>query len=85
MEHAGCKAGFAVSSRILPPRQVCYKERHFLLLPWRGSPEEGRRSGFDSHEFNGRRSLHRVRLPDGISKLFTRSDNDDQRFDVGES
>jgi hypothetical protein len=40
-----------------------------FLLPWRGSPEEGRRSGFDSHEFNGRRSLHRVRLPDGISKL----------------
>ena len=37
-----------------------------FLLPWRGSPEEGRRSGFDSHEFNGRRSLHRVRLPDGI-------------------
>ena len=37
-----------------------------FLLPWRGSPEEGRRSGFDSHDFNGRRSLHRVRLPDGI-------------------
>lgn len=40
-----------------------------FLSPWRGSPEEGRRSGFDSHEFKGRRSLHRVRLPDGISKL----------------
>lgn len=25
--------------------------------PWRGPPGEGRRSGFDSHEVNGRRSL----------------------------
>jgi len=54
-------------------------------LPWRGSPEEGRRSGFDSHEFNGRRSLHRVRLPDGISKLVARSDKDDQQFDSNAS
>ena len=56
-----------------------------FLLPWRGSPEEGRRSGFDSHEFNGRRSLHRVRLPDGISKLVTQSENDEQRFDPNAS
>ena len=56
-----------------------------FLSSWRGSPEEGRRSGFDSHEFNGRRSLHRVRLPDGISKLVARSDKDDQQFDSNAS
>ena len=51
-----------------------------FLSPWRGSPEEGRRSGFDSHEVQRAPEPPPGSTPGRHFNLVTRCENRDQWF-----